>query len=49
MAMLPLKTQYKGPAAKETRDTDIIEEAIYYFKANVFSRTTKSRMKQTEL
>nr|ACM08565.1 Actin-related protein 2/3 complex subunit 3 [Salmo salar] len=36
MAMLPLKTQFKGPAAKETKDSDIIEEAIYYFKANVF-------------
>nr|ACI68318.1 Actin-related protein 2/3 complex subunit 3 [Salmo salar] len=36
MAMLPLKTQFKGPAAKETKDSDIIDEAIYYFKANVF-------------
>ncbi|CAL8237074.1 unnamed protein product [Arctogadus glacialis] len=36
MALLPLKTQFKGPAAKETKDTDIIDEAIYYFKANVF-------------
>ncbi|XP_016121751.1 actin-related protein 2/3 complex subunit 3-like, partial [Sinocyclocheilus grahami] len=29
-------TQFKGPAPKETKDTDIIDEAIYYFKANVF-------------
>lgn len=36
MALLPLNTQYKGPAPNETRDTDIIDEAIYYFKANVF-------------
>ncbi|CAM4667057.1 unnamed protein product [Leuciscus chuanchicus] len=36
MALLPLKTQFKGPASKETKDTDIIDEAIYYFKANVF-------------
>uniref|UniRef100_A0A3B3RZN6 Actin-related protein 2/3 complex subunit 3 n=1 Tax=Paramormyrops kingsleyae TaxID=1676925 RepID=A0A3B3RZN6_9TELE len=36
MAMLPLKTQFKGPAPKETKDSDIIDEAIYYFKANVF-------------
>ncbi|KPP67224.1 actin-related protein 2/3 complex subunit 3-like, partial [Scleropages formosus] len=36
MALLPLRTQYKGPAPKETRDSDIIEEAIYHFKANVF-------------
>ncbi|KAK1788456.1 hypothetical protein P4O66_016884 [Electrophorus voltai] len=36
MALLPLKTQFKGPAPKETKDQDIIDEAIYYFKANVF-------------
>ncbi|KAJ8384922.1 hypothetical protein AAFF_G00197300 [Aldrovandia affinis] len=36
MALLPLKTQFKGPAPKETKDTDVIDEAIYYFKANVF-------------
>ncbi|KAG1943294.1 actin-related protein 2/3 complex subunit [Pimephales promelas] len=36
MALLPLKTQFKGPAPKETKDTDTIDEAIYYFKANVF-------------
>ncbi|KAJ8346517.1 hypothetical protein SKAU_G00279180 [Synaphobranchus kaupii] len=36
MALLPLKTQFKGPAPKETKDSDIIDEAIYYFKANVF-------------
>uniref|UniRef100_A0A3B3T5N9 Actin-related protein 2/3 complex subunit 3 n=1 Tax=Paramormyrops kingsleyae TaxID=1676925 RepID=A0A3B3T5N9_9TELE len=36
MALLPLKTQFKGPAPKETRETDIVDEAIYHFKANVF-------------
>ncbi|KAI4878576.1 hypothetical protein NFI96_033801 [Prochilodus magdalenae] len=68
MALLPLKTQFKGPAPKEklcitslngrkptssspcscflilppppppppAKDQDIIDEAIYYFKANVF-------------
>ncbi|KAL4609587.1 actin-related protein 2/3 complex subunit 3 [Arapaima gigas] len=36
MALLPLKTQFKGPAPKETRDSDIVDEAIYHFKANVF-------------
>uniref|UniRef100_H3B886 Actin-related protein 2/3 complex subunit 3 n=1 Tax=Latimeria chalumnae TaxID=7897 RepID=H3B886_LATCH len=36
IALLPLKTQFKGPAPRETKDTDIIDEAIYYFKANVF-------------
>uniref|UniRef100_A0A8C0QVX7 Actin-related protein 2/3 complex subunit 3 n=1 Tax=Canis lupus dingo TaxID=286419 RepID=A0A8C0QVX7_CANLU len=25
-----------GPAPRETKDTDIVDEAIYYFKANVF-------------
>ncbi|XP_014672323.1 PREDICTED: actin-related protein 2/3 complex subunit 3-like isoform X2 [Priapulus caudatus] len=38
MAMLPLKTQFKGPAPKEAGDSDIIDEAIYFFKANVFFR-----------
>ncbi|XP_048369823.1 actin-related protein 2/3 complex subunit 3 [Sphaerodactylus townsendi] len=36
MALLPIKSQFKGPAPRETKDTDIIDEAIYYFKANVF-------------
>ncbi|KAJ1093116.1 hypothetical protein NDU88_006225 [Pleurodeles waltl] len=36
MAMLPIRSQFKGPAPRETKDTDIIEEALYYFKANVF-------------
>ncbi|XP_061433733.1 actin-related protein 2/3 complex subunit 3 [Lethenteron reissneri] len=36
MALLPLKTQFKGPAPRETREMDIIDEAIMYFKANVF-------------
>merc|ERR1711976_1076495 len=38
MALLPLRSQYKGPAPKETGDYDIIDEAIYYFKANIFFR-----------
>ena len=38
MALLPVRTQYRGPAPKAT-DTDIIDEAIGYFKANVFFRT----------
>jgi actin related protein 2/3 complex subunit 3 len=36
MAMLPLRTNFKGPAAKETGEFDIIDEALQYFKANVF-------------
>lgn len=38
MAMLPLRTQFKGPAPKETGDFDIIDESLHYFKANVFFR-----------
>ncbi|XP_015669136.1 actin-related protein 2/3 complex subunit 3 [Protobothrops mucrosquamatus] len=36
MALFPIRSQFKGPAPRETKDTDIIDEAIYYFKANVF-------------
>ena len=39
VAILPLKTQFRGPAPKETGDSDILDEALYYFKANVFFRT----------
>ncbi|XP_048752504.1 actin-related protein 2/3 complex subunit 3-like [Ostrea edulis] len=38
MALMPLRTSYKGPAPRETSDFDIIDEAIYYFKANIFFR-----------
>lgn len=36
MALLPLRTDFKGPAPKTTDEVDIIDEAIAYFKANVF-------------
>ncbi|KAH6932029.1 hypothetical protein HPB50_002581 [Hyalomma asiaticum] len=39
MAILPIRSQYRGPAPKSTDETDIIDEALYYFKANVFFRT----------
>lgn len=39
LALLPIKTQFRGPAPKETGDLDIIEEALMFFKANVFFRT----------
>lgn len=40
IALLPIKTQYRGPAPQFTAaEQDIIEEALYYFKANVFFRT----------
>ncbi len=39
MAILPIRTQIRGPAARDTSEMDIIDEALYYFKANVFFRT----------
>jgi len=36
MALLSLRTTFKGPAPKDNADFDIIDEALYYFKANVF-------------
>lgn len=39
-AILPFKTQCRGPApVQQSQDIDIIDEALYYFKANVFFRT----------
>ncbi|RUS89752.1 hypothetical protein EGW08_002455 [Elysia chlorotica] len=38
MALLPIRTQYKGPAPKDSTDYDIIDEAIYFFKGNIFFR-----------
>ncbi|XP_077298859.1 actin-related protein 2/3 complex subunit 3-like [Arctopsyche grandis] len=38
MALLPIKTQFRGPAPTNPKDMDIIDEALYYFKANVFFR-----------
>ena len=41
MALLPIKTTNRGPAlCLPVSDTaDIIDKALYYFKANVFFRT----------
>ncbi|XP_014253818.1 actin-related protein 2/3 complex subunit 3 [Cimex lectularius] len=38
MAVLPINTAHRGPAPTTSKE-DIIDEAIYYFKANVFFRT----------
>jgi len=39
MALLPLRTQVRGPAPSlPDTEKDIIDEALYYFKANVFFR-----------
>lgn len=37
-AILPFRTQFRGPAPPY-KEYDIIDEAIYFFKANVFFRT----------
>lgn len=39
MAILPLRTKVRGPAPSVNTDNDIIDESLYYFKANVFFRT----------
>jgi len=37
MAVLPLRTQIRGPAPRdESNEGDIIDEAMSYFKANIF-------------
>ncbi|CAH1164068.1 unnamed protein product [Phaedon cochleariae] len=39
-AILPIRTQFRGPAPQHLiADQDIIDESIYFFKANVFFRT----------
>ncbi|XP_029035830.1 actin-related protein 2/3 complex, subunit 3A [Osmia lignaria lignaria] len=40
MALLPIRTHFRGPAPPfNGKDLDIIDEALYFFKANVFFRT----------
>ncbi|XP_022219704.1 actin-related protein 2/3 complex subunit 3 [Drosophila obscura] len=39
MAILPLRTQVRGPAPSANVENDIIDESLYFFKANVFFRT----------
>lgn len=40
MALLPIRTHFRGPASPfNNKDLDIIDEALYFFKANVFFRT----------
>nr|XP_058944022.1 actin-related protein 2/3 complex subunit 3-like [Pocillopora verrucosa] len=39
MALLPINTKFKGPAPPGDGNPDIIEEAIYFFKANVFFKS----------
>ncbi|PNF37009.1 hypothetical protein B7P43_G08065 [Cryptotermes secundus] len=45
MAILPFRTQFRGPAPSFAKDIDIIDEALYYFKANVFFRTYEIKVR----
>lgn len=45
MAILPFRTQFRGPAPTFKKDMDIIDEALYYFKANVFFRTYEIKVR----
>ncbi|KJH46949.1 hypothetical protein DICVIV_06971 [Dictyocaulus viviparus] len=38
MALLPLRSNFKGPAMRSDADVDIIDEALMYFKPNIFFR-----------
>ncbi|VDM70177.1 unnamed protein product [Strongylus vulgaris] len=38
MALLPLRTNFKGPAPRTDNELDIIDEALMYFKPNIFFR-----------
>ncbi|VDD96389.1 unnamed protein product, partial [Enterobius vermicularis] len=42
MAVLPLRTNFKGPAPKSNED-DVIDEAISFFKPNIFFREYEIR------
>jgi hypothetical protein len=48
MAILPFRTQFRGPAPTFTKDMDIIDEALYYFKANVFFRTYEIKVRRVQ-
>jgi hypothetical protein len=45
MAVMPLRTQHRGPAPTGNFDNDIIDEALYFFKSNVFFRTYEVKVK----
>lgn len=51
MALLPVRTTFRGPAPPHTssQEMDIIDEALYYFKANVFFRTYEIKVKKKKL
>ncbi|XP_017005361.2 actin-related protein 2/3 complex subunit 3 [Drosophila takahashii] len=39
MAILPLRTQIRGPAPNVDIPNDIIDESLYFWKSNIFFRT----------
>lgn len=45
IALLPLRTKVRGPAGVETGEQDIVDEALYFFKANVFFRTYEIKVR----
>lgn len=45
MALLPLRTQQRGPAPTTTAEQDIIDESLYFFKSNVFFRTYEIKVR----
>lgn len=48
MAMLPLRTKYRGPAPLMAGEgLDVVDEALQYFKANVFFRTYEVKVRIT--
>lgn len=50
MAILPLRTQYRGPAPTvATLEQDVIDESLYFFKANVFFRTYEIKVSGWEI
>lgn len=49
MALLPIKTEFRGPAPPlNNKDIDIIDEALNFFKANVFFRTYEIKVYQVQ-
>jgi actin related protein 2/3 complex, subunit 3 len=50
IALLPIRTQFRGPAPPgiNASEMDIIDEAIYYFKANVFFRNYEVKVRQSK-
>lgn len=49
MAVLPLRTQCRGPAPSDAALAyDVIDESLYYFKANVFFRTYEIKVIRVE-